>query len=150
MSPAVTHRLPLAVTVTEGPKKMYPAKPPSGSKITLQDVLERLGAASIGESRRRDLRSAVATYAKLVGQEPAAAALDLAERRRTLDRMVPAQAQVSRKRWANLRSDLAAAIDASGLVTMLKTSGLAVDPAWGTLLARMPQRVRTGLSRFAR
>src|SRR5215218_6808900 len=40
-------------------------------------------------------------------------ALDLAELRRTLDRMVPAEAQVSRKRWANLRSDLVAPRSAS-------------------------------------
>src|SRR5262245_48974991 len=150
MSPPVTHRPLLARTVPEGPKEMYAAKPPTGPKITLQNVLERLATAIIGESRRRDLRSAVVTYAKLVGQEPAAIGLDLTELRRTLNRIVPAEAQVSRKRWANLRSDLAAAFDASGLVTMLKTSGLAVDPAWERLLAGMPQRVRTGLSRFAR
>ena len=41
--------------------------------------------------------------------------------------MVPAQAKVSRKRWANLRSDLAAAIDASGLLPMLKTAGVELD-----------------------
>jgi hypothetical protein len=35
--------------------------------------------------------------------------------------MVAAQAKVSRKRWANLRSDLAVAIEASGLRPMLKT-----------------------------
>jgi integrase len=64
--------------------------------------------------------------------------------------MVPAEAQVSAKRWANLRSDLAAAIDASGLITMLKTSDLPVDPEWEKLLAGMPQRLRAGLSRFAR
>jgi hypothetical protein len=129
---------------------MYPAKPPTGSKITLQDVLERLAAADIGDCRRRDLRSAVTTYAKLLGQEPKSIAVDLTELRRTLDRMVPAEAQVSRKRWANLRSDLTAAIDTAGLVAMLKTAGLPVDSSWEELLEAAPQRVRTGLSRFSR
>jgi len=121
-----------------------------GSPPTLQDVLVRIAAADIGDTRRRDLRSAVKTYAKLAGTEPALIPLDLAELRRTLDRMVPAEAEVSAKRWANLRSDLAAASDASGLITMLKTSELPVDPVWEKLLVGMPQRVRAGLSRFAR
>src|SRR5262249_17469646 len=125
-------------------------QPHTGSRLTLADVLARLAAAGIGDTRRRDLRSAVATYAKLVDKEPAAIALDLAELRHTLDRLVPAEAEVSAKRWANLRTDLAAAIDASGLVAMLKTAGVPVDPAWEKLLAGMPQRLRAGLSRFAR
>jgi hypothetical protein len=41
--------------------------------------------------------------------------MDLVAMRRTLDGLVPTQVKVSRKRWANLRSDLAAAIAASGL-----------------------------------
>jgi hypothetical protein len=68
------------------------------------------------------LRSAVLSYAKLKGQPPAAIALDLAAIRQTLNRMVPARAQVSRKRWANLRSDLARAIEASGMLPMLRTA----------------------------
>jgi integrase len=127
-----------------------PPTPHTGTPPTLQDVLARLATADIGESRRRDLRSAVTSYAKLVGKEAASIPLDLAELRQTLDRMVPAEAEVSAKRWANLRSDLAAAIGASGLVAMLKSAGLPVDPAWEKLLAGMPQRVRAGLSRFAR
>ncbi len=77
--------------------------------------------------------------------------LDLAGIRATLDAMVPAQAKVSRKRWANLRSDLAAAIEVSGLRPMLKTAGVALDEPWSKLLQRVTdQRVRNGLSRFAR
>ena len=74
--------------------------------------------------RKRDLRSAVTSFAKLRDQPPAAIPLDLADIRRTLDGMVPARAKISRKRWANLRSDLAAAIEASGLRPMLKTADL--------------------------
>src|SRR5437762_3554134 len=63
MSPSVTSWLSLTRTVTQGANRMYAAKPPTGSEITLQDVLERLAEADIGDSRRRDLRSAVATCA---------------------------------------------------------------------------------------
>jgi len=61
---------------------------------------------------------------------------------------VPARAQISPKRWANLRSDLAAAI--AGLQPMLKTADLKLDEVWSLLLAPADRRVRHGLSRFAR
>jgi integrase len=65
--------------------------------------------------------------------------------------MSPSQAGISVKRWANLRSDLAGAIDASGLVPMLRTKDLELDVAWRHLLDPIKdERVRLGLSRFAR
>jgi hypothetical protein len=70
--------------------------------VTLQDVLARLAASeSLSATRRRDLRSSVTTYAKLIDQTPESIALDLAAIRRTLDDMVPAAAAVSDKRWKN-------------------------------------------------
>jgi integrase len=126
------------------------ATPPTGAQITLQHVLDRLADAALTNGRRRDLRSALTTYTKLIGKEPTAIPLDLTEIRHTLDDLVPAEAKVSRKRWANLRSDLAAAIGASGLRTILKTGDLAIDPAWEKLFVGAPQRVSTGLSRLAR
>ena len=118
---------------------------------TLQNVLDRLaGDRALAVSRRRDLRSAVTTFAKLAEKPPAEILLDLGAIRRTLDSMVPAQAKVSAKRWLNLRSDLAAAIDVSGLRPMLKTAALPLDGAWAPLLARANLEIRSGLSRFAR
>jgi hypothetical protein len=151
MSPLVRFCPLLARLVVNEEISIKPtASAPVGAQLTLQHVLGRLAEASIAETRRRDLRSAVTSYAKLVGNEPAAIPLDLAAIRRTLDRMVPAEADVSAKRWANLRSDLAAAIETSGLIAMLKTAALAVDPGWKRLLADAPQGVRAALSRFAR
>lgn len=125
--------------------------PPTAVPATLQDVIDRLDECSLPDTRKRDLRSAGVTYAKLVGRLPAAIPLDLADIRRTLDGMVPAQAKVSRKRWANLRSDLAAAFDASGLRPMLRTADVELDDAWAKLLqAVTDRRVHHGLSRFAR
>jgi hypothetical protein len=118
---------------------------------TLQDVIDRLARGGLPDTRRRDLRSAVVTYAKLVGRAPASIPLDLAEIRCTLDGMVPLQGKVSRKRWANVRSDLAAAFDASGLRPMLRTADVELDAAWTKLFELVTdRRVRNGLSRFAR
>jgi integrase len=126
-----------------------PPQPPGPA--TLQTVLERLASnGALSDNRRRDLRSAVTSFAKLRAQPPAAIPLDLADIRGTLDGMVPARAKISPKRWANLRSDLAAAIATSGLQPMLKTAGLKLDEVWSELLAPADQGIRHGLSRFAR
>jgi hypothetical protein len=77
--------------------------------------------------------------------------MDLAAIRKTLDGVVPMQAKVSRKRWANLRSDLAAAIATSGLQPMLKTAGVEPSKEWQSLLdATDDKATRNGLSRLAR
>jgi integrase len=121
------------------------------ARSTLQSVLDRLAAdGALAPSRKRDLRSAVATFAKLTEKSPSEIVLDVGTIRKTLDGMVPAQARVSPKRWLNLRSDLAAAIDASGLRPMLRTGGLRLAEAWVRLLAPADRGVRNGLSRFAR
>jgi integrase len=123
----------------------------STAAATLQDVLDRLSDDGVVDSRKRDLRSAVASFAKLIGEVPRLVPLDLAAIRHALDDAVPAQAGVSAKRWANLRSDLAAAIAASGLHPILKTANLELAGPWKQVLdAVQDQRIRNGLSRFAR
>jgi integrase len=125
--------------------------PEPAIQATLQDVVDRLLAnPGPSETRKRDLRSALSVFAKVVGQPLSAIPLELAAIRNKLDGVAPAQAKVTPKRWANLRSDLSAAIAASGLIEMLKTS--AVEPArgWVALLRGKPSAIAHGLSRFAR
>jgi len=119
---------------------------------TLQDVLDRIAAApEIANTRKRDLRSAVVSFGKLADKSPSTIPLDLGELRRVLDDADGTIAQVSAKRRANLRSDLASAIDVSGLHPMLKTGCLERNPAWKALLDPISDpRIQTGLSRFAR
>jgi len=126
--------------------------PTPAAPVTLQHVIDRVGANDdLAETRRRDLRSAIMIYSKICGEFPAAIPLDLAAIRKTLDGVVPLQAKVSRKRWANLRSDIAAAIAASGLQPTLKTSGIEPDQNWMQLIAAANDRkVSNGLSRLAR
>jgi hypothetical protein len=125
---------------------------PNGNGLTLQNVLDGLARnSSLSVTRLRDLRSAVTCFAALVDSSPPHVALDLAAIRSVLDLMVPIQAKMSRKRWANLRSDLAAAIAASGLLPMLKTSTVELSESWASLLCKTQDRRMTdGLSRFAR
>ncbi len=118
----------------------------------LQAVVDLLCAkADLSETRRRDLRSAVVIYGKIHGQPLSEIPLDLSAIRKTLDGVVPLQAKVSRKRWANLRSDLAAAINASGVQPMLKTSDVEPSHEWKMLLGSAnDMRISNGLSRLAR
>lgn len=125
--------------------------PVDASLATLQTVLDRLAAdPELSASRKRDLRSAVTSFATLLDQTPAAIPMDLAAIRRKLDTIEPAWAKVSRKRWSNLRSDLGGAIAASGLRPMLKTSLIEIDDGWRRLLTDAEPRIAHGLSRFAR
>jgi len=120
-------------------------------QATLQDVVDRLLAnPALSETRKRDLRSALSVFAKVMGQPLSAIPLDLAAIRNKLDGVAPAQAKVSSKRWANLRSDLSAAITASGLIDMLKSAEVEPASSWAALLRGRPAAIAHGLSRFAR
>jgi integrase len=125
--------------------------PQKAAVVTMQTVLDRLSEnPGLTPSRKRDLRSAVMSFAKLMDQPPAAVPLDLASIRKRLDLVEPASAKISRKRWANIRSDLVAAIDASELRPMLKTAQIELGDSWKRLLAECEPRIARGLSRFAR
>jgi integrase len=125
--------------------------PPSTTTPTLKDVVDRvLANTSLSETRKRDLRSAVTVYGKVIGQPLMAVPLDLAAIRAKLDGTPPVAAGVGAKRWANLRSDLAAAITASGLLKMLKTADVELGASWVRLLRDKPRAIVFSLSRFAR
>ncbi len=70
---------------------------------------------------------------------------------KTLDGVLPLQAKVSRKRWANLRSDFAAAIAEPDLIPMLKTSDLKLSKEWEICFdTAKDKRITNGLLRFRR
>ena len=126
-----------------------PAVPP---QYVLQQVVDGVAAnADLSDTRKRDLRSSVVIYGKIIDAPLSEIPLDLAAIRKTFDGVIPLQAKVSRKRWTNLRSDLAAAIAASGLQQILKTSNVRPTEAWAKLIAATKdKRITHGLSRFAR
>jgi len=122
------------------------------TRPTLQDVLDGVkGNETLSETRQRDLRSAVNSFAALIDSTPSLVPLDLSAIRSVLDLTLPIQAKVSRKRWANLRSDLAAAVDASGLIPMIKTASVELSESWLAIFEKAAEpQIRHGLSRFAR
>jgi integrase len=128
------------------------AQTPSAPVPTLQDVMDRLVAdPGLSANRKRDLRSAVSTYSKVMAQVPGGIALDVTAIRKNLEDVVALQGRLSPKRLANLRSDLGAAIAASGLAPMLVTKGVKPSQVWNELLGSAGDRnIGNGLSRLAR
>jgi integrase len=105
----------------------------------------------LSDTRKRDLRSSIVIYGKIVDMPLSEIPLDLAVIRETMDGVVPLQAKVSRKRWTNLRSDLTAAIAESGLLPMLKTADLKLSADWEALFeATKDKKITNGLSRLGR
>lgn len=133
-------------------KRTETETPTAPSPYVLQQVVDRITAnADLSDTRKRDLRSAIVTYGKIIDAPLSEIPLDLAAIRKTLDGVVPLQAKVSRKRWTNLRSDLAAAIAESELLPMLKTADLKLSVEWEELFnATTDKRITNGLSRFGR
>src|SRR6516165_9364518 len=84
--------------VTSGVQESVPmTKRPlteTATTITLRTVLDRISSASeLSDDRKRDLRSAVISFAKLIERDYGRRPLDLAHIRETLDGMVPASAK---------------------------------------------------------
>ena len=92
----------------------YISADPSGPSLAdLELALQTAG--QISAVRRRDLRSAVARVAALLGEDPARLRLDLESVAAQLSAVNPVAAGLSAKRLANIRSDFLAAVRQSGL-----------------------------------
>src|SRR5689334_9056358 len=81
--PNVTPRPPGSDLDLGRPTRASPMKPnpvlPNATPATLQTILDRLaGDGGLSDTRKRDLRSAATSFAKLLDQPPAAIPLDLA------------------------------------------------------------------------
>jgi len=132
-------------------RRPSPAPSASSGGLTLADVLDALEDASpdLSPVRIRDLRSAIARFCTLIGEAPGRIALDLAQLRARLNAINPVAAGISPKSFANIRSDLFAAIKASGLKPISPVRQSLTEP-WLALRARLrTERHRIGLSRLA-
>ncbi|MFL6305083.1 MAG: tyrosine-type recombinase/integrase [Candidatus Sulfotelmatobacter sp.] len=119
---------------------------------TLAHVLARLKHKNaLGETRRRDLLSAVKGVARLLGDEPQAIPLQMAAISGRLGQVNPVAIGISCKRLANIRSDFMAALRLVGAVPVKtgRTSTLSRD--WVDFFGRLAsRRAHIGLSRLAR
>src|SRR6202030_1054208 len=108
---------------------------------------ERPGGVS--GTRLRDLKSAVKRVATLLGNEPAAIALDMGAIGARLAAINPVAAGLTPKRFANIRSDFLAAVKASGVSPIKAEAKSPLSLDWVDLFERLSgRRAHIGLSRL--
>jgi integrase len=126
-----------------------PSPAPSAG-LTLADVLDAVEMSpDLSPVRIRDLRSAISRFCALTGEEPGGIALDLGQLRNRLNAINPVAAGIRPKSLANIRSDLFAAITASGLKPISPARQSLTD-SWLALRSMLrTKRRRIGLSRLS-
>ena len=131
-------------------QKPLPGLPRGLRAPTLGDVRDAVEKAKhLSPTRVRDLNSAITCFCGLIGQAPDGTPLDLALIRDKLNAVNPLANGISRKRLANIRSDLFAAIAASGLKPVRPSRQGLTEP-WRALRASLKtQRHRIGASRLS-
>ena len=109
------------------PDRFEPAK--AATKLTLADVVAALPLAGFAPRRLMDLQSAFRTICGIAGRSPEQLPLDLPAVRRILRQGALGTEGLSRKTLQNLKSNLGAAIAASGLKSAKRNAGQTLAPA---------------------
>jgi integrase len=118
---------------------------------TLADVSERVEAADLAPCQLRDKKSAINRVSTMAGMTPAQVEAEPTALRATLSSILPAAHGVNPKTWANLVSQLRAALRLAGVIDQ-RSDGIALkDPAWAPLLEAIAEdkRLSCGLAAFA-
>jgi hypothetical protein len=118
---------------------------------TLGEVVDLIQSRSdLQPWLRRDLRSAIRTLCRALGQAPAdVPAEPSALRRRMKDLSAPALG-ISQGSWRNVKSLVSKALALAGIAMVSGRARAALMPEWEVLLAQAPAPGRYRLSRLAR
>lgn len=81
---------------------------------SLQDVIAAVEAAATSARQRQDLTSAVRTVARALGRTPAEIEADIPALRRRLTKITAEALELSKGRWANVRSLFGKALELAG------------------------------------
>lgn len=124
-----------------------PSTAPAGANLA--DLSARLKEADVPPELRNALRSSINATARLAGLPPSGVIASLRDLFRRLDRVCPAQHDISPKRLANIRSDLRRAFHLVGWKPRANRNTF--TPAWTALASRLPnEHKKAALSRFMR
>jgi integrase len=116
----------------------------------LAEVMERiLSLEGLPRQRRDDLMSALRQVARLLGGLPADIPANPEALRRSVNIVTPASAGMTKRRWANVRAALTAALDMTGAKVVRRSRIVRLTPSWLSLWNRVGNKyVRWRLSRF--
>lgn len=110
-------------------------------QMMLSDALEMLDhLANMSPTRRRDLKSALRTLARLIGSPVEAVPANINWLHIRLRRLLPAQHGISKKRFQNIKSDALKALEVTGASRERKDWLQPPSPAWQALLERAPTK----------
>ena len=108
---------------------------------SLADVLAQLETVEgLSPTRRRDLRSALTSIARLIGRRAEEVPANLNWLRIRVRRIHPAAHDLSKKRWSNIRSDALKALEVTGCSRMRADWLCPPSPAWQALLDRIADK----------
>lgn len=118
---------------------------------TMSHVIEALEKKdSLTANRRRDLICACNALARLVGQDPAEIAADVNSLREQIAGFHHVQSRISAKRLANIRADLAAALQVVGVIPP-PDAEVDISVSWTVFLEKASAKHQGwALARFAR
>jgi integrase len=117
---------------------------PTGSRLTLEDLIPLIDQADFSPRQKLDLRSAVRTVAKRLGANPAEIVADPAGLRRRLQQVSPEAIGLSRGRWNNVRSLFGKAL-ALARPMLAGRSVQPLLPPWESVSAELPFNRRVGI-----
>ncbi len=120
----------------------------SSTMPTLKDVLDAIERLEPG-TRKRDLKSAVSSFCKAVGKSPEHVIAHPKEIRPLREGVAPISLGISERRWANICSGLAKALElVRDLVPSRNTAP--IHPEWQSKLDLLPVSLSRGLSAATR
>ena len=118
--------------------------------LSLTDILALLAkSTALSSTRKRDLRSAITRFAKLVGSSPDQLPADIARLTPLLSSIHPAQVGISVRTLQNIKSNLLAALHHTRTFHRPKRNHEKLSTDWQHLYSLLPdKRFHSGLSRF--
>src|SRR5262245_1557243 len=93
-----------------------PSNPAATDRLTFSGLLRLIESdVELAAQRKRDLASSLKSFARLLDIDIERSVAGIAPYRDRLDRFDPVVAGISRKRWANIRSDVMAVFKRYGI-----------------------------------
>ncbi len=125
---------------------MTPSKP---SRATLATLLDQVDATNWPVRVKTEVKSAIRSGSKALGDDPAAIELDVPSLRRRLEAITPESLGISRGRWNNIKSLIAKALSLA-IQIFPSRSKEPLHPEWAKVLAPLPANRRWILTPLAR
>lgn len=125
---------------------MTPSKP---SRATLATLLDQVDGTNWPVRVKTEVKSAIRSGSKALGDDPAAIELDVPSLRRRLEAITPESIGISRGRWNNIKSLIAKALSLA-IQIFPSRSKEPLHPEWAKVLAPLPANRRWILTPLAR